>query len=274
MSWKKCLYLNQSYPINYIEMGSVEHRRNPDETREDINIAVLRISSIAIFFCWFKCASSVEENIVPRTEWFSFIASFIGSFFYNDAKLGVTLKPNFLVLLFSYLFVPTVRTLTAEVCSDTIYAYFIVAQLVYVIDSVAAFISRNKVQTVLKDALAPLSLEESISIPKKKLRSQVMGHTSCFLGFVLLSSRLRKSESVFELFCIGLVTYVVFPIYFERIRIQKSNRRMAMLCASVSLLSLLSDRVVFCAYGSIVAYLYLVSHVSIWIFEKDLQSSR
>jgi phosphatidylinositol N-acetylglucosaminyltransferase subunit C len=269
MSWKKCLYLDQSYPINYIEIEAVPRKRNLNETYEDINMAVVRISSVAIFFCWFRCAL-VEESLIPKMEWFSFIASFIGNFFYDDAKLGIVLKPNFLILLFSYLFVPAIRTLTAEVCSDTIYTYFIVAQLVYVVDSVVAFISRSKVQTVLKDALTPLSLEESINIPKKRLRSQVLGHTSCFLGFVLLSSRLRKPESVFELFCIGLVVYVIFPIYFERIGIHKSTRGMAIFCILVSFLSFLADGITFYVYNCIVIYLYLISSISIWLFEMEL----
>lgn len=207
MSWKKCLYLEQKYPINYIEIQYMQDKKSVRDTHEDINRAILRISIVTACFCLFRVMMDEEGNRVSTRSWFSFISTFIEAFLENEGSMGMNLKPSFLFLMFAYLLSPLIRALTLEVCSDTVYTYFILTQFFFVVDSVSASIYNSGAPAEIKDAMVPLQLEESINIPKRMFSNQILGLTSYFLGSILLSSRLASPSSVFNFLCLTFVGY-------------------------------------------------------------------
>lgn len=274
MLWKKCLYLQQDYPINYIETHPVEKKRDFYAVYEDINRIVIRVSIVIVNFCLFRIMVFEDGIGMTKASWFSFITTFTEIFLQNGKYVGINLKPSFLLLVFAYLLSPLIQALTLEISSDTIYVYFIITQFFFVIDSVSAEIYNKVTPVEIKDAMIPLSLEESINIPKKIFSNQILGLTSYFLGFILLSSRLRSSISVFNLLCLTFMGYIILPKHFERHQVHKRTKSMLLLYIFVSVLSLCSEIMIFCIYNCLITYLYSISYISIWLLEKDLKENK
>lgn len=271
MTWRKCLHLEQSYPINYIEIEKTRKKRNLDETHEDINRAVIRMSIVALNFCLFRLMM-LEEMGISKPSWFSFVILFTESFLESRRGMGVCLRPGFLLLVFAYLISPLIRTMTIDMCSQTVYMYFAATQVFFVIDSVSASIYNNSAPVEIKDASVPLSLEESINIPKQLFSNQILGLTSYFLGFILLSSRLSSSASVFNLLCLTFMGYIILPKYTERLCIHKNRSAMMLICVSASVANFLVSIRIFCIYNCAVVSLYSIAHISIRLLEQDLRN--
>lgn len=271
MSWKKCLYLQQDHPNNYMEIQRTDKKRNTSETHEDINRVVIRISVVVLNFCLFRAV--VDEGCcgMSRTSWLSFTTPFIGSFLENKGPTGIDLKPSFLLLTFVYLLSPLIRALALEVSSDTIYMYFAATQFFFVIDSVSASIHNDGGPVEMKDAAIPLTLEEGINIPKRVFSNQILGITSYFLGFILLSSRLQSPVSVFNLLCLTFMGYIVLPKHLERLCLHRRASTVFVLYLLVSAVSFLSGSTAFYVYNCLVVLFYLVSQAGVWILERDMR---
>nr|AGE96413.1 hypothetical protein ECU03_1250 [Encephalitozoon cuniculi] len=270
MPWKRCLYLQQKYPINYIEIRHAYRKRSVNEIHEDINRMIIRISIVMLTLSLLKVMVLEDELGMPKSSWFSFISTFTENFLENKENIGINLKPGFMLLTFAYLLSPLIRTLTLEIHPTTLYAYFAVTQILFVVDSVSASIYNTGSSAEVKDEWTPLSLEESINIPKKISSNQILGLTSYFLGFILLSSRFSKPSSVFNFLCLTFMGYIILLNHAERLGIHKSTNAMVLVYVSVSIIIFLPDIKIFCIYSCMVTFVYSVSHMSVWLLERDL----
>lgn len=270
MPWKRCLYLQQKYPINYMEVHQVYRKRNINEIYEDINRVVIRISIVMLFLSLFKVMMLEDKPGMSKSSWFSFISTFTENFLENREDKGINLKPGFMLLTFAYLLSPLIRTLTLEIHPTTLYIYFAITQILFIIDSVSASIYNTGSSMEVKDEQTPLSLEESINIPKRISSNQILGLTSYFLGFILLSSRFNEPSSVFNLLCLTFMGYIILLNHMEHLEVHRSTTATALAYVFVSIMTLLPDIRVFCIYSCIVTFVYSVSHISVWFLEKSL----
>ncbi|KAL7346132.1 membrane protein [Encephalitozoon intestinalis] len=253
-----------------MEVHQVCKRRGVNEIYEDINRMVIRISIVMLSLSLFKVMMLEDKPGMPKSSWFSFISTFIENFLENREDTGINLKPNFMLLTFAYLLSPLIRTLTLEIHPTTLYVYFTITQLFFIIDSVSASIYNTGSPIEVKDEETPLSLEESINIPKRTSSNQILGLTSYFLGFILLSSRFNEPSSVFNLLCSTFMGYIILLNHIERLGIHRSTWATALVYVFVSIMTFLPDVRIFCVYSCIVTFVYWVSHISVWLLEKDL----
>ncbi|KAH9411878.1 hypothetical protein HK407_03g06310 [Ordospora pajunii] len=272
MPWKRCLYMKQNYPPNYMEISHQRKRRCSSETYEDINRMMIRVSIVVLGFSLFRFMALDETADMPKASWFSFISAFTGSFLENRRKTGINLKPSFMMLMLVYLMSPLIHSLAVEINPVVLYFYFAITQILFIVDSVSSSIYNSSSSIEIKDEQTPLLLEESINIPKKISSNQALGLTSYFLGFILLSSRLKSPSSVFNFLCLTFIGYVIFPNYIERASIHKSSNMIVLIYIAVSMISVLPSVPLFCLYSCIITFMYTISHVSIWFFEKELNT--
>ncbi|KAG5859384.1 putative phosphatidylinositol N-acetylglucosaminyltransferase [Encephalitozoon hellem] len=270
MPWKRCLYLQQEYPINYIEVRHVSRRRNVNEIYEDINRAIIRISVVVLFLSLFKIMMLEDRLGMSKSSWFSFISTFTENFLENRDDTGINLKPSFMLLTFAYLLSPLIRTLTLEIRPIPLYIYFAITQVLFIVDSVSASIYNTESPIEVKDEQTPLSLEESINIPKRISSNQILGLTSYFLGFILLSSRFSEPSSVFNLLCLTFMGYIILLNHMEHFGVHRSTAAIALVYVLISAMTIFPDIRIFCVYSCIVTFVYSISHISVWLLEKDL----
>lgn len=272
MSWRRCLYLDQKYPVNYMEVHPTHKKRSIGEIYEDINRMVIRISIVMLTLSLFRIMISEDKLGMPKASWFSFISTLAESFLESRESVGINLKPSFMLLTFAYLLSPLIRTLTLDIHPSTLYVYFTTTQLLFVVDSVSSSIYNTGPCAPVKDEQTPLTLEESINIPKRISSNQILGLTSYFLGFILLSSRFSESSSVFNLLCLTFMGYIILPGYMEKLEVHRSKAMMGLMYVFVSIMTSFPDITIFCMYSCIVTFVYSVSHMSVWLLEKDLNT--
>ncbi|KAM0672515.1 hypothetical protein CWI42_030760 [Ordospora colligata] len=272
MPWKRCLYMKQNYPPNYMEISHQRKRRYSSETYEDINRMMIRVSIVMLGFSLFRTMAVDETAEMPKTSWFSFISAFTDSFLESKRKTGINLKPSFMMLMLVYLMSPLIHNLAVEIHPTTFYFYFAITQILFIVDSVSSSIYNSSSLIEIKDEKTPLLLEESINIPKKISSNQALGLTSYFLGFILLSSRLKSPSSVFNFLCLTFIGYVIFPNYIEKTNTHKKPNMIMLIYVAVSMMSVLPSIPLFCLYSCVITFMYTISYISIWIFERELNA--
>lgn len=162
-----------------------------------------------------------------------------------------------LVFFISYLILPILHKLTKEICSDTIYFWHFICQLVYIGNSVNFSIQNKKIIEREYHENEILSLEESINIVKKRNPNMISGYVAVTISIILLSSRLQNLSSVFCYLTVSLIIYIFLPKLQEEKKIYKNFYRTFLCALFVLYLAYTIERIVFYICLGIVIYFYI-----------------
>ncbi|KAK6091003.1 hypothetical protein P3W45_000248 [Vairimorpha bombi] len=188
----------------------------------DINREVLRLSITFIHFIIFRL--TVEGD---KINLFSDLRSTIVGFLAYNLCTAQIQKDDYyklsnLIFLISFLLVPILHTLTKEICSDTIYFWYFICQMIFVVNSTIFAIYDKKFPVRLYSEEEVLKLEESINIPKKYFPSMVYGYVSVTIGIIFLTSRFTNISSVFCFLTASMMCFVTIPKFQENAKIHRS----------------------------------------------------
>ncbi|XP_046470544.1 phosphatidylinositol N-acetylglucosaminyltransferase subunit C [Neodiprion pinetum] len=241
--WRKNLYETRGLPDNYTDSSFLEELRkniNPSNitTIEAISFAAsvsVQLNIVILFvivFVWLD-----NEWIAPNAIFvFSGILTLAGYFLHTFKKsdmlekMSKDLRTVLIFLAFGYILSPILKTLTATVSTDTIYAMTIFMFLIHLIFS--------------KYGSPQVSLSDSLSI------------TSSIFGSLMLASRLVSPLHAFSLLTTAVLCFVLLP--FVMFQIDGKVCITIVLSATTTYLLYVISLTISCVFIGVTIFLQLV----------------
>lgn len=201
--WQKNLYENRGLPDNYTDQSFLEELRKnikPSNvtTFQAISLGAsvsVELSIVVLFvivFMWLNNQWTTPKTIFISSSFFTVIGYFLHTFQVSNLrdKLSKDLRTALIFFAFGYILSPTLKTLTEEISTDTIYAMTIFMFLVHLIFG--------------KYGSPQISLSDSLSI------------TSSIFGSLMLASRLTTYLHAFALLTVAVQCFVLLPFLLSK----------------------------------------------------------
>ena len=243
--------------MNNKKVNNLKYSNTMDIIFYDINRIILQTLIVFVNFLLFQLIK-LGDQANKHLELSKILVGVLMINLYKpQVKKHTYYKISSLVFFLSYLILPILHKLTIEVCSDTIYFWHFVCQLVYIGNSVSFAIQNIKIVKREYKENEVLSLEDSINIPKKLYPNMISGYVAVTISIILLSSRLQNLSSVFCYLTSSLIIYIFLPKLQEEHKIYKNFYKTLFCVLSVSYLAYTIERTVFYIFISIIIYFYV-----------------
>jgi hypothetical protein len=177
------------------------------------------------------------------------------------------LRSFLIILMCIIVLLPILKTLTAEIATDTIWFNFSICQIIYCIGSVRSSILQGmcRVRTYSRSYVIPL--DESLLITKKISTGAETASISAVIGFILLFSRIQNNFDIVYLQTIGFLLYFFLPKLLEHHKVYLSFYKTAPFLALTAAISFWSNRSLGVIFSAVITLVYLVLKMMISLAE-------
>lgn len=191
-------------------------------TLEAANVFALYAATSALFVSFFfflPLAKSLSSHLSGE----AFIALKLTGGVRKNPLKNHTIRSFLLITLFIGTFLPVIRTLTAETCSDTIWLGFFWCQLVYCVCSSRSYILNKPHANKEYQRYIPIPLEESLLIPHTKSSNNSLANISLAVGFIFILSRIKNDLDALTMLIIGILFYIFIPKLLIKCNIHRNT---------------------------------------------------
>lgn len=188
-----------------------------------INALILRITLITVFLLMFFNLSLLKMSFKFIYKDPILLINFIYSL--NGKKIITNIMPlkSFIIILvFLFLMLPLLHTLTAEISKDTVWFFFLITQLIYSIDAVGSSIKNSKYTKKKYKTNQTIPLEESILIGNESQPAVPYPIIVIYIGFLLLYSSMENKIDILILHALKIIFYYCIPEALEEYSVHLS----------------------------------------------------
>lgn len=238
-----------------------------------INATILRMTSIALYVTAMRNLPELKSTILFFSK-----DPFILMYLCTTIGKGKLINDSYLrlfsiIVLFIFILLPILKTLTAEIATDTIWFHFFFCQIVYCIGSVRASIIGGAYtnRDYKRDHVIPL--EESLLIAKETVPSNAASSIAAVIGFILIFSRIQNNFDIMYLQAIGFLLYFYLPYFLESYSIHMSVYKTSAYVFLMAFVCFIGDRFSCLIFTTIlktmISILFIILKIIDWSFLND-----